>query len=379
MIRESMKVMPKFAQPFLSWLTAKPLEEQLKNRKKLKPYFHIYVSFSVLLIGVSVSSVGYISKSYFFMLLGFILSTSGVKQLQVMICHNCAHDMVFSEKKNNRILGEFISIFLFLKPFSLYKNEHILHHDPKKLLTDDDDTQTFLKYFVGIKANDSVHKMWLKLFYSAFSPFKIINSIYLRVRQVIMFWGISSFCSISLLVLTSLATIIFNCFDVFFFSWLLPVFVGYHISSTFRLAAEHTWPEPDILEKRGVHFITDSTTSVFIGEELKLKDENKVFSNIFRKLFWLAKMLTYHLFVRVFIMVGDTPCHDFHHRRPKSSEWPNYISAREIDLREGCKPFPKNYIDSWGYAHTVTNNFKSFKNTIKHRQDIYSNSISSFN
>lgn len=65
MIRESMKVMPKFAQPFLSWLTAKPLEEQLKNRKNLKPYFHIYVSFSVLLIGVSVSSVGYISKSYF--------------------------------------------------------------------------------------------------------------------------------------------------------------------------------------------------------------------------------------------------------------------------------------------------------------------------
>ncbi len=48
MIRKSMKSMPKMTQSFFSWLTAKPLEEQLKNRNQLiTSCFHIYVSFLI--------------------------------------------------------------------------------------------------------------------------------------------------------------------------------------------------------------------------------------------------------------------------------------------------------------------------------------------
>ncbi|MNC71331.1 hypothetical protein D3C76_1608810 [compost metagenome] len=75
-------------------------------------------------------------------------------------------------------------------------------------------------------------------------------------------------------------------------------------------------------------------------------------------------MLGYHLFIRVFVMVGDTPCHDFHHRRPRSKEWPNYITARERDRIEGSKPFPTNYADYWGYINAVTTNFRNFQKAL---------------
>ena len=365
MIRNSMRALPGFMQPFLSWLTAKPLPEDLDNVRPLKPFHHIVVSAGLIAGGALLAGIGYSQASIALWLLGFVLATGGVKQMQVMICHNCAHEMVFESRATNMTVGRIISGVLMLKPFDTYKSEHALHHSSKTLLTDDDDTLSYLQSVVGLKPSDSTTTMWAKLVWTALSPLAVLRSCWGRLigtataenRQVailtLVFWA-----GLALLSAAS------GHFDLFIVAWVIPVFAGYHISTTFRLAAEHTWPSVDVLERRGIDFICESTTGVFIGEELRIPEGMGTARRFAHISVWLIKMLTFHLIVRVFVMVGDTPCHDFHHRRPRSKDWPNYITARERDRIEGSKPFPTNYAENWGYINSVTTNFRNFQRAL---------------
>src|SRR6266404_876121 len=71
---------------------------------------------------------------------------------------------------------------------------------------------------------------------------------------------------------------------------------------------------------------------------------------------WWVEMLTVQLFVRLFVLVGDAPCHDYHHRRPASKRWASYAQARQQDRLNGCWGFPVNYCDSWGLFRTIDAN-----------------------
>ncbi|MDP9785048.1 fatty acid desaturase [Pseudomonas fluorescens] len=365
MIRNSMRALPGFMQPFLSWLTAKPLPEDLDKVRPLKPFHHIVVSAGLIAGGALLAGIGYSQASIALWLLGFVLATGGIKQMQVMICHNCAHDMVFESRETNITVGRIISGVLMLKPFDTYKSEHALHHSSKTLLTDDDDTLSYLQSVVGLKPSDSIATMWTKLVSTALSPLAVLRSLWGRLK------GTATAANRRVAVLTlvfwaglALLSAALGHFDLFIVAWVIPIFAGYHISTTFRLAAEHTWPSVDVLERRGIDFICESTTGVFIGEELRIPEDAGTVRRFAHISVWLIKMLAFHLFVRVFVMVGDTPCHDFHHRRPRSKDWPNYITARERDRIEGSKPFPTNYADNWGYINSVTTNFRNFQRAL---------------
>lgn len=365
MIRNSMRALPGFMQPFLSWLTAKPLPEDLDNVRPLRPIHHILVSAGLIASGAVLAGAGYMNGSIALWLLGFVIATGGIKQMQVMICHNCAHDMVFEQRETNMTVGRIISGVLMLKPFDTYKQEHALHHSSKTLLTDDDDTLSYLQGVVGLKPSDSIATMWTKLVSTALSPLAVLRSFWGRLKATatapnrrVAVLTLALWASLALLAAAG------GHFDVFVMAWVVPVFAGYHISTTFRLAAEHTWPSVDVLERRGIDFICESTTGVFIGEELRIPEGAGAIRRFAHISLWLTKMLGFHLFVRLFVMVGDTPCHDFHHRRPRSKDWPNYITARERDRIDGSKPFPTNYADYWGYINAVTTNFRNFQQAL---------------
>lgn len=360
--RDTMRSLPSWTQPFWSWLTAKPLIEQLESRQAKTPLYHIAVSAGLFVVGVAISAFGVAHGLYGLLPFGFVLATAGAKQFQVMICHQAVHDMVLNGRRSNEILGTVISSVLMLKPFKTYKSEHVHHHDHQSLLTDLDDTLRFLRGNVGLRTSDTVGEMWTKLVLHAFSPMAMAQSIWGRVTANLL----QTNCRLAALTiggwgLVIAASIWVGGLHIFLLAYALPVFVGYHICSTFRLAAEHTWPPVEVLRARGISFIAESTTGVFIGEPLEIPNEAGTFRRLALTSAWLMRMLSYHLFIRLFVMVGDTPCHDFHHRRPRSREWPNYVTAREADRLKGSKPFPSNYLDFWGYGTAVTNNFRSFQ------------------
>src|SRR3546814_20241956 len=76
-------------------------------------------------------------------------------------------------------------------------------------------------------------------------------------------------------------------------------------------------------------------------------------------------MLTVHLFSRLFVLVGDAPCHDYHHRRPGSRKWPSYIHERQADLLRGCPAYPVTYIETWGLFRAIDENLASLRATKK--------------
>ena len=52
-IRESMRVLPNFLQPFLTWLTAKPYQGQIPSNHT--PIYHLVTALVYLLIGLTLS------------------------------------------------------------------------------------------------------------------------------------------------------------------------------------------------------------------------------------------------------------------------------------------------------------------------------------
>ncbi|MFM7579473.1 MAG: hypothetical protein ACKO5Q_21385, partial [Microcystaceae cyanobacterium] len=46
---------------------------------------------------------------------------------------------------------------------------------------------------------------------------------------------------------------------------------------------------------------------------------------------WWLRLFFYHLPVRLLILTGDSPVHDYHHRRP-ASDWVNAHCDRQAEL-----------------------------------------------
>jgi len=76
-------------------------------------------------------------------------------------------------------------------------------------------------------------------------------------------------------------------------------------------------------------------------------------------LFWLVRMLGYHLPVRIAILPGELPEHDYHHRHPHSKDWANGIYARQQDLEAGCPGWCESYTEVWGLFEATDRVFET--------------------
>ena len=357
-IRNSMNCLPQWLQGFLTWLTTQPVSGQAYPVRSSS--YQVLTGFLSLLCGVAMSVIAFQLGDVFYALLPFswIVTVSGMRKLQVVIYHHCSHGTVFKSKWANLILGEVISIFLVIKDFRTYKRDHMAHHSSNKLLTYEDETAQDLGE-IGLLPGVARNLLWQRLLISFISPVAHTRWMLNRIRN----------CFLSLNFLHNLMAICFwislivtvnyyQLWNQFIVVWLFPLTILYHISRILRLVAEHRWPTAEINNARGKMFVCLSTIAVFNGEALPPRSEN-YFSNFFRILIWLLKIIFIHLFARVFVLVGDTPCHDYHHRRPTSREWGNYILAREDDKSKGCPGYPVNYAEIWGLFNAVNTNLKS--------------------
>ncbi|MDR3490984.1 MAG: fatty acid desaturase [Gammaproteobacteria bacterium] len=357
-VRDSMLVLPAIFQPFLTWLTAKSASnEAYKHRGR---NYQIITTFLSIAIGL-IASIFMLKQAGYFLLflpLSLIVTTSGLRKLQVVLFHNCVHGLVFNKTYKNYLFGEFISIVMMLKNYLSYKKEHLAHHSSKKLLTFEDDTIQFLFNFIGFAPGMKRSRLWIVLYLSLISPFSHLRGIFSRIT--VCFFSHSTIHNV--IAIGYWAVLIytishFNLWNYFVVAWLLPLFILNQISTTLRLIVEHKWPNQEIMNSRGKEFICLSTSAVFLGEKVP-NSSGSYKKKVVAWSCWILKMIFIHLFSRVFVMVGDTPCHDFHHRRPSTRRWYNYISERQLDEKNGCPGFPMNYSESWGLFTAINNNFE---------------------
>jgi fatty acid desaturase len=354
--------LPAAVQPFLTWLTAKPAP--CESPKARKPGFYVTAALAATLGGCALSAFVMLSLSIHTVLawillpIGLLATSSGLGLFQVVIFHHCSHGAVFKTQKRNRLAGRLISAILLFKFFDSYRHEHMVHHNPAKLFTLEDEFTDFIVNICHFSSALTRGRLWRELVILLVSPVFHGQFMVKRIRGSLMsknrlhnLLGITFW---TLLILGSLAAHVFLVVEV---AWVLPVTVLLQIATVFRILCEHRVPAIEIIKAGGPALVSHGTAAVFAGAPLPAKGLALERAAAAWTLWWL-NMLTVQLFVRIFVLVGDAPCHDFHHRRP-ARKWTNYIHARQSDQDTGCCDYPVNYFETWGLFRAIDENFKA--------------------
>jgi fatty acid desaturase len=351
--------LPGFIQPFLTWLTARPAPGEAA--KSHSSQYHVITAFATLAAGVALSFAAFASGGLWLTALPFlmIVSASGMGKLQAVVFHHCAHGTVFRERSTNRRVGETISILLLMKHFDVYQHEHMLHHSPNKLLTHEDEFTQFVMNLAGLRPGLPKSVLWRRVLISFVSPFFHLRFLLARISSCLLshstvhnligwaVWG-------GLLYVAWLTETWIEVTVV----WLFPVVILLQVGTALRTLCEHRFPEQDVIDARGKTFVCLATAGVFPGAPVPQQSAATPGGLVAWARWWTA-MLTVHLFARVFVLVGDAPCHDFHHRRPASRRWTDYIHARQKDADSGCPTYPLGYIETWGLFEAIDENLAS--------------------
>jgi hypothetical protein len=353
--------LPRWLQPLLTWLTAKPAPGEDAAPKA--PVTYIVEAVCLVLGGCVVSAValqfGGMAHPWAWLLLalGLIATTSGLGVFQVVIFHHCSHGTVFRTRRLNQLVGRSVSAILLFKHFDRYQAEHMLHHNANKLFTDDDEFTDFVVGLCDLAPSLDRHELWRRLLVDLVSPLFHGRFLFKRIQ--------GSLCShdykhnaVGLGVWATLliGAAVTHSITVLLVAWIVPVTVLLQIATVFRILCEHRFPPADVIRARGKDMVCLATAGVFVGASLPACSPYSL-RGLTAWAAWWANMLIIQLFVRVFVLVGDAPCHDFHHRRPANKNWTDYAHARQADLDRGCPGFPRNYIDTWGLFRALDQNF----------------------
>ena len=358
---------PTILQPFLTWLTAKPAPGEAMTERA--PSRFVASALLWIVAGCTMSFLSLVLHQYSMMVwvflpVGLLATSCGLGIFQVVIFHHCSHGTVFRTREYNRRVGRLISALLLFKRFDDYQREHMLHHSPKKLLTEEDEFADFVLGMCGLAPGMSKRALWRRVAMCLFSPVFHLRFLQRRLR-VSLFTGdrAHDYCgriAWSAMIIVAAGT---NTLPEFIVAWVLPLTVLLQMATVLRILCEHRFPEVDLIGIRDRSFVCHATAGVFPGA---FPPEANAASPVgfFRWAKWWSVLLTWHLFVRLFVLVGDAPCHDFHHRRPASRRWTGYIHARQQDLEANSPGFPMGYFENWGLLTAIDHNLNSLANTL---------------
>jgi len=358
--------LPAWVQPFLTWLTAKPAAgEAAPNRSAIS---FVAGALAWMLGGTLVSFLavllaGSLPALWLLLPLGLLATSCGLGLFQVVVFHHCSHGTVFSTREMNQRVGRMISALLLFKRFEDYQREHMMHHSPRKLLTEEDEFADFVLGMVGLEPNLSKAELWRRVMVAMVSPAFHTRFLVRRIRASLMTgdaghdrmgrlaWGGAFALAVATGTLVEFAV-----------AWVLPVTVMLQAATVLRILCEHRFPEPEVLAVRDRAFVCHATAGVFPGSAPPDVSATTL-SGFLDWAAWWADMLTVQVFVRLFVLVGDAPCHDFHHRKPATRRWADYIHARQADLEAGSPGFPLGYFESWGLFAAIDQNLGTLAST----------------
>ncbi|GFZ90547.1 hypothetical protein CYANOKiyG1_00850 [Okeania sp. KiyG1] len=96
------------------------------------------------------------------------------------------------------------------------------------------------------------------------------------------------------------------------------------------------------------------TSAIFCGEEPPVfNHSDSIWVKVLGVTRWWMRVFFYHLPVRLLILTGDSPVHDYHHKRP-GNDWVNAHIDRQAEVEAGV-----SYAHSWGLLEAIDKTFES--------------------
>lgn len=354
--RASMEHLPKAFQPFLTWVTGKPFVGQIAKPKRT--FVYLFKVLMLLGVGVSTSLVALNLHVIGVLLLicSWVATVSAARQLQVVVVHHCAHKNFSGNRRIDKWIGRIVSAGMLFRNFDTYEQSHIHHHrNPLEL---NDETVEFLKHLAGIEPGKSRTELWRRLWTSLISPQFHAQFLFARLVSNLGFSSLSQGILCWSLLVSVLTFIGINeAWQSFLIAWVFPLTILYQASTLLRLCSEHLWIPLAVGTKRNKDYYSQVTIGIFLGEPIP--NSNQLRWKKFQQWFlWWSKLVFFYLPVRIFVLVGDTSCHDYHHRHPGTDDWANAVFARQQDIDTGCPSWAKPYQEVFGLFTAIDLAFK---------------------
>jgi hypothetical protein len=345
----------------LTMLTGKP--EPGQRRLPLTPTFHLAAAFASMLAGMAVSGYAVARGGWQLLLVlaGWAITLHGMRNLRMMVFHQCAHRNMWAKNRIDAAVGRMAAGLLMVQHFERYRSEHVADHHARHHMTLRDPTVQAFLVTLELTPGMCRRDMWTRMLGKLVSP--KFHLAFLRARVLSYFHDASPLeraAAVAFMAVVAVACSVTERGWVFLVTaWLIPLTVLYQISNTLRLCVKHTFPPAslDQDQRHGRDYFASLTNAIFLGEPAPPPGRGGL-PALAGWARWFARMLFVHFPSRYLVLTGDTVVHDFHHRRPMTRDWANYIFAREGDAAAGHPGWPE-YRHVWGLVPAIDTVFAS--------------------
>ncbi|WP_327169430.1 fatty acid desaturase [Streptomyces subrutilus] len=360
--RQSMTALPRVLQYPLTVFTGKALPEQ--EPLGWTPTFHLLTATASMVVGVLLGTLGYALGGACLLLLlpGWAVTLHGMRNLRMMIYHQCSHRNMYRSRTPDRAIGHAISSLLVIQNFQRYSREHVSdHHATHHMTLQDPTVQAFL-VSLGMHPGMTRRQMWRRLLGKLVSPRFHLAFAVSRVRSFAKESArTEKATALGLYGTAVLATALTGTWPALLLVWFVPLVPLFQISNTLRLCVKHTFPEPGLEDRRSRAYFASLTNAIFIGDRvpspaLPAGRRALAWSR------WTLRLLFVHAPARYLVLTGDTVVHDYHHRHPRSADWADYLFARRQDAEEAAASGDRNrppYHEVWGLVPAISHVFDS--------------------
>jgi hypothetical protein len=363
--------LPRAFQPSLTWLTGKPHRGQTPLWKSSSLTQTVSALLS-LAGGVMLAGWGYSRGGFAFVLIpvGWLLIAGAARKIQVTLIHQCAHFDFSGNKQVDVLIGNILGLLVWVDHFENYFNDHILIHHTKQLGSAVDPDCKFLLE-LGFSQDLSKRELWHKLWATMVSP--RFHYIFARSRfhsnlmrgaraRVIAGWCI--------LAMGTPLAIHFWGWSTLVVAWLIPIFAVYHIAALLNFSSLHFWLSPQPEHYSFKQKLCAMTAGRFMGERPPAQHLTGA-PWILAWTKWWLRLFFIHLPLRVCVVPGDLPVHDYHHRHPLNKNWAEYLFLRQRDIEAGCPRWEIPYSENWGLYNCIDRVFtRMSKVEINHEKAI---------
>ena len=345
--RETMRRIGTWAQPALTWLTGKALDDQ-EPMIRWCPTSRVTATVSQLAFGIS--GTWYATTHYDYWLLvplGWLLTTGAARSLMDTLVHQASHGRLFSlAPRANDVVGDLLSILAFGRSLDQYRREHLVHHSALAT-TKDEDIKALES--LGFKPGLSRRRYWSKLLQLTVSPIFHVKAFSDRLKSNLVvaptyrkfagvaFWG------------TVLVTVTAGGFWLpFLVSVVVPLIFGVHISSLLSALSEHRWIRVGEGRDSKRVVLARLTSGRFLGKAFPQRC-------ITSKLLWIAHTPVWWV-TKVAVWPSDSAGHDAHHLSPGKDRWWEPAYSRRDFLRMN-EPGSQLLTEIWGLKQAIDATF----------------------
>jgi hypothetical protein len=362
--RESMRGFPSIFQPFVTWVTGKPLtatELRFVIPRPLDVLFTIASSVAILAALIRLAGQQSISAWALIVMLWLVL-VGLLRKMQVTHLHHAIHNRLFARASLNRLYARILPSLIFVQNGTEYRKEHLEHHNADIFTTRQDADAAFLAK-LGFLPGRERGELWTNLWLTVASP--AFHILFARARLTSVFLRNKPAETLVALFVAAMhiTLLVISGWRTYLIAIVMPMFVLYHVSALLQFLTEHAWnvvgePVNDWSE------YSSRCWGRFCGEKFPARAlDISVRNHLVYAIWvcrWATRMALVHLPVRVACLVSDIPAHDWHHLAhvagQNSRDWPRSLYLRQIAIANGDKAgFARREL--WGIRAMIEHQF----------------------